>query len=37
MSRLNLKHVAPGANDDTRHDIVMVDDFIYGEPELLVN
>jgi hypothetical protein len=36
MSRLNLKHVALGPNDDARHDIVMMDDFIYGEPELLV-
>jgi hypothetical protein len=25
----------PGPNDDTRHDIVMMDDFIYGEPQLL--
>jgi hypothetical protein len=27
--------VAPGPNDDARHDIVMMDDFIYGEPQLL--
>jgi hypothetical protein len=27
--------VAPGPNDDKQHDIVMMDDFIYGEPELL--
>jgi hypothetical protein len=27
--------VAPGPNDDRRHDIVMMDDFIYGEPQLL--
>lgn len=26
---------APGANDDRRHDIVMMDDFIYGEPQPL--
>ena len=27
--------VAPGPNDDRRHDIVMMDDFLYGEPQLL--
>jgi hypothetical protein len=27
--------VAPGPNDDAHHDIVMMDDFIYGEPELI--
>jgi hypothetical protein len=27
--------VAPGPNDDPQHDIVMMDDFIYGEPEAL--
>jgi hypothetical protein len=27
--------VAPGPNDDQRHDIVMMDDFIYSEPQLL--
>jgi hypothetical protein len=27
--------VAPGPNDDRRHDIVMMDDFIYGEPQLI--
>jgi hypothetical protein len=27
--------VAPGPNDDAGHDIVMMDDFIYGEPQLL--
>jgi hypothetical protein len=26
---------APGGNDDPRHDIVMMDDFIYGEPQPL--
>jgi hypothetical protein len=25
----------PGKNDNRRHDIVMMDDFIYGEPQLL--
>jgi len=28
-------NVAPGPNDDAAHDIVMMDDFIYGEPQLL--
>ena len=27
--------VARGPNDDQQHDIVMMDDFIYGEPALL--
>jgi len=27
--------VAPGPNDDKQHDIVMMDDFIYGEPQLI--
>jgi hypothetical protein len=27
--------VAPGPNDDKHHDIVMMDDFIYGEPQLI--
>jgi hypothetical protein len=27
--------VAPGPNDDAHHDVVMMDDFIYGEPQLL--
>jgi hypothetical protein len=27
--------VAPGPNDDAAHDIVMMDDFIYGEPQAL--
>ena len=26
--------VAPGPNDDASHDVVMMDDFIYGEPQL---
>ncbi|HEY2124365.1 MAG TPA: hypothetical protein VGG94_02780 [Chthoniobacterales bacterium] len=26
---------APGPNDDAKHDIVMMDDFIYGEPQAL--
>ena len=27
--------VAPGPKDDQHHDIVMMDDFIYGEPQLI--
>lgn len=33
--RIKTGEVAPGPNDDRRHDIVMMDDFIYGEPQLL--
>jgi hypothetical protein len=33
--RIQAGNVAPGPNDDRRHDIVMMDDFIYGEPQLL--
>jgi hypothetical protein len=33
--RITAGNVAPGANDDRQHDIVMMDDFIYGEPQLL--
>jgi hypothetical protein len=33
--RIQTGDVAPGPNDDRRHDIVMMDDFIYGEPQLL--
>ena len=32
--RITAGNVAPGANDDQQHDIVMMDDFIYGEPQL---
>jgi hypothetical protein len=28
-------NVAPGPNDDRQHDIVVMDDFLYGEPQLL--
>jgi hypothetical protein len=28
-------NVAPGPNDDEHHDVVMMDDFIYGEPQPL--
>jgi hypothetical protein len=33
--RIKTGNVAPGPNDDQRHDIVMMDDFLYGEPQLL--
>jgi len=33
--RITTGDVAPGPNDNRRHDIVMMDDFIYGEPQLL--
>ena len=31
--RITAGDDAPGPNDDRRHDIVMMDDFIYGEPQ----
>src|SRR5215471_14803375 len=33
--RIKTGNVAPGPNDDRQNDIVMMDDFIYGEPQLL--
>ena len=33
--RIQSGNVAPGPSDDGRHDVVMMDDFIYGEPQLL--
>jgi hypothetical protein len=33
--RIETGNVAPGPNDDRRHDIVVMDDFIYGEPQLV--
>jgi len=33
--RITAGNVAPGPNDDRKHDIVMMDDFIYGEPQLI--
>ena len=33
--RIKAGDVAPGPNDDKHHDIVMMDDFIYGEPQIL--
>ena len=33
--RITAGNVAPGPNDDRQHDIVMMDDFIYGEPQII--
>jgi len=33
--RIKTGDVAPGPNDDERHDVVMMDDFIYGEPQII--
>jgi hypothetical protein len=33
--RIETGDVAPGPNDDRKHDIVVMDDFIYGEPQLV--
>lgn len=33
--RIKTGDVAPGPDDDRQHDIVMMDDFIYGEPQIL--
>jgi len=33
--RITAGNVAPGPNDDQQNDIVMMDDFIYGEPQLI--
>ena len=33
--RIKAGDVAPGPNDDRQHDIVMMDDFIYGEPQII--
>src|SRR5436190_7497250 len=35
--RIKTGDVAPGPTDDRNHDIVMTDDFVYGEPQLLTN
>ena len=32
--RITTGNVAPGVDDDAKHDVVMMDDFIYGEPQL---
>src|SRR5262249_9620417 len=31
--RITARNVAPGPDDDEKNDIVMMDDFIYGEPQ----
>ena len=33
--RITGGNVVPGANDDPKQDIVMMDDFLYGEPKSL--
>ncbi len=33
--RITGGNVAPGPDDDRKHDIVVMDDFIYGEPQAL--
>jgi hypothetical protein len=33
--RITTGDVAPGPDDDEKRDIVMMDDFIYGEPQPL--
>jgi hypothetical protein len=33
--RITTGDVAPGPDDDEVRDIVMMDDFIYGEPQCL--
>jgi len=33
--RITAGNVTPGPNNDQKHDIVMMDDFIYGEPQPL--
>ena len=33
--RITTGDVPPGPDDEKKHDIVMMDDFIYGEPQPL--
>ena len=35
--RIRTGRVAPGPDDAPPEDIVMMDDFIYGEPQLIIN
>ena len=35
--RINAGNVAPGPNDSSRRDVVMMDDFIYGEPQQILD
>jgi hypothetical protein len=37
LVRIKTGDVTPGPTDDRNHDIVMMDDFVYGEPQLLTN
>lgn len=34
--RIRTGNALPGFDDDKRHDVVMMDDFIYGEPQAIV-
>lgn len=33
--RIETGNVAPGPDDDGKHDVVVMDDFIYSEPQPL--
>ena len=35
LVHIKTGNVAPGPNDDAAHDVVMMDDFLYGEPQPL--
>jgi hypothetical protein len=37
LVRITSGNVAPGPDDDRKRDIVMMDDFLYGEPQALKN
>ena len=34
--RIRTGNALPGADDNRRHDVVMMDDFIYGEPQAVL-